>query len=47
MCSVRSSPTDEWTSARWKLIKVDVDAGETTFAQWMVKQLVEKAVDPV
>jgi hypothetical protein len=45
MCSVRSSPTDEWTSARWKLIKVDVDAGETTFAQWMVEAVFSNEPD--
>ena len=36
MCSVRSSPTDEWTAARWKLVKVQIDFGESSFSQWMV-----------
>jgi len=37
MCSVRSSPTDEWTAARWKLVKVTLDFGESSFSQWMVE----------
>ena len=36
MCSVRSSPTEEWTAARWKLVKVQMDFGESSFSQWMV-----------
>lgn len=37
MCSLRSSPTGEWLTSRWKLIKVDCDFGETTQRQWMVE----------
>jgi len=36
MTSMRSKPTDEWWSARWKLVKVDLDYGETTKSQWML-----------
>ncbi len=36
MCSVRCSPSDEWTAARWKLVKVQIDFGESSFSQWMV-----------
>eukprot|EP00322_Chrysochromulina_rotalis_P027974 CAMPEP_0115851772 /NCGR_PEP_ID=MMETSP0287-20121206/12653_1 /TAXON_ID=412157 /ORGANISM="Chrysochromulina rotalis, Strain UIO044" /LENGTH=335 /DNA_ID=CAMNT_0003305813 /DNA_START=1 /DNA_END=1008 /DNA_ORIENTATION=- len=36
-CSMRSSPTDDWVSARWKLVKVDCDYGETVQRQWMVE----------
>ena len=28
MCSMRSSPTAEWQSARWKLVAVESDFGE-------------------
>jgi len=36
-CSLRSSADSEWLSARWKLVKVDCDYGETTQQQWMVE----------
>jgi hypothetical protein len=35
--SLRSSPDAEWLSARWKLVKVDCDYGETTQQQWLVE----------
>ena len=37
MVSMRQSPTSEWMSARWKLVKVDCDYGETVKSQWMVE----------
>jgi len=38
MCSMREKPSDEWMTARWKLVKVDADYGETVTApQWMVE----------
>ena len=35
--SLRSSPDADWVSARWKLVKVDCDYGETTQQQWMLE----------
>ena len=48
MCSVRAAPTDEWTSVRWKLVKVsrlflavvegrDVEPSDEGATQWMVE----------
>ena len=38
MMSMRSSPTEEWLSARWKLVKVTSDYGEfVSQPQWMVE----------
>jgi len=37
MCTMRSSPTDEWMAARWKLVNVDCDYGEIVKRQWMVE----------
>jgi len=37
MCSLRASPTEEWNSARWKLVKTDLDFGTFSQKQWMVE----------
>lgn len=38
MVSMRSGPTDDWMSARWKLVKAQCDYGESvTPLQWMVE----------
>ena len=37
MVSMRSGPDDEWWSARWKLVRVDLDYGKTQKSQWMVE----------
>ena len=38
MCSMRSAPTDQWQSARWKLVRVASDYGEFVGPQqWMVE----------
>ena len=38
MTSMRSSPTADWTPARWKLVKVAGDFGESVMpSQWMVE----------
>jgi len=45
MVSMRSSSSDEWWSARWKLVKVEMDYGTTVKSQWMVDAVFAKEPD--
>jgi hypothetical protein len=46
MCSLRSSPTDEWQSARFKLVRVDSDFGEvSSLSQWMIEAIYSSEPD--
>ena len=46
-CSLRGSSSDEWLSARWKLVKVDCDYGETVQQQWMVEAVFAEEPDDI
>jgi len=45
MCSMRSSPTEPWMSARWKLVNVECDYGEVVKQQWMVEAVFAEEPD--
>jgi len=56
MCSVRAAPTDEWTSVRWKLVKVsrlflavvegrEVEPDDEGATQWMVEAVFSREPD--